>query len=329
MGLMAENLSRATKRKRIVDNVSMSLEAGEICSLLGPSGSGKSSLLRLIMGLDRLDSGSIRLNGCAVAGDGLHLPADQRGASMVFQDFTLFPHLNVQENIEFGSKRADVDCSAIVEMLEIGHLTRRSIANLSGGEQQRVALARALASGPSILLLDEPFSNIDNMLKERLYKRVLEYLRNVGTTVILATHDHREAFFFSDGIFVMRDGRLIDSNSPEDVYQRPASLWVAEFFGSTNIMTEVDLAQMGNAMPKGHYLVRPEMLQIVKTGVSAVLESSGYFGFFRDLVFRTDSGRVLKLRTQEPVVATIGDTVHLTLRSDVVPHRLDDTEASV
>ena len=321
--LEAENLKRVTARRHIVNDVSLFLGAGEIGALLGPSGSGKSSFLRLVMGLDTLDGGRVSLDGRTLAGDGLHIPPERRGMSMVFQDFTLFPHLSVQENLTFGKKRADIDLDGIVDMLEIAHLTRRSIGTLSGGEQQRVAIARSLASGPKLLLLDEPFSNIDNMLKERLYDRVLGYLRHTGITAILATHDHNEAFFFSDRMFVMKDGSLIDSNSPEGIYRSPASHWVAEFFGTVNVLSEKYLAQLGKTVPPGQYLVRPEMLEVAPSGMSATLELSTFFGFYRDLKATSEHGQELRLRVQEAGDLQVGDRFHIRLRNGAEPHRLE------
>jgi ABC-type Fe3+/spermidine/putrescine transport system ATPase subunit len=278
------------------------------------------------MGLDTLTDGRLSLEGAVLAGNGVHIPPEQRGISMVFQEFTLFPHLNVQDNLTFGRQRSKVELDTIVDMLEIGHLTRRTIGNLSGGEQQRVALARSLASGPKVLLLDEPFSNIDSMLKERLYHRLLQYLRHVGTTVILATHDHDEAFFFSDRIFVMKDGRLIDTNTPEGIYRSPANLWVAEFFGAANVLTHQDLSHFGKAVPDGRYLVRPETLEIDGSGLPATVKLASYFGFYRDLNVKTETGHQLKVRVHDGAEHAIGDTVHIRVRPDVTLHRLQGAE---
>jgi len=226
----------AGRSQRAVDQVSFSLQAGEIGVLIGPSGCGKTTLLRAVAGLERADAGSIRLAGDMVSSPQLHLPAESRRIGMVFQDYALFPHLDVARNVGFGlthlapaERSARVQESlALVGLAQSGHLHPHQ---LSGGQQQRVALARALAPKPRLLLLDEPFSNLDVDLRERLAHEVRGILKAAGATALFVTHDQLEAFAIGDRIGVMHEGRLQQWDEAYALYHRPATRFVAEFIG--------------------------------------------------------------------------------------------------
>ena len=224
------------RSQRAVGQVSFSLQAGEIGVLIGPSGCGKTTLLRAVAGLERANAGSIRLAGDMVSSPQLHLPAESRRIGMVFQDYALFPHLDVARNVGFGlthlapaERSARVKESlALVGLTQSGHLHPHQ---LSGGQQQRVALARALAPKPRLLLLDEPFSNLDVDLRERLAHEVRGILKAAGATALFVTHDQLEAFAIGDRIGVMHEGHLQQWDEAYALYHRPATRFVAEFIG--------------------------------------------------------------------------------------------------
>jgi iron(III) transport system ATP-binding protein len=219
-----------------VDAVSLSVARGEILALLGPSGSGKSTLLRLIAGFELPDAGSVAINGRVVAEPGVAVPPERRGVGIVFQDYALFPHLTVEGNVAFGLHALDrwrrrERVRSFLELVGLPALARRYPHELSGGQQQRVALARALAPRPRLLLLDEPFSNLDVDLRERLAHEVRGILKAAGATALFVTHDQLEAFAIGDLIGVMHQGHLHQWDDAYALYHRPATRFVAEFIG--------------------------------------------------------------------------------------------------
>ncbi|GAA6141535.1 ABC transporter ATP-binding protein [Hydrogenophaga sp. 5NK40-0174] len=222
--------------KAAVDGVSLGLQDGEIGVLIGPSGCGKTTLLRAVAGLERASAGSISLKGQVVSGDQDHVPAEKRRIGMVFQDYALFPHLSVGRNVAFGihGKSRTEQSRRVAEMLDLVGLSGmqdRYPHELSGGQQQRVALARALAPAPALLLLDEPFSNLDVDLRERLAHELRGILKAAGATALFVTHDQAEAFAIGDRIGVMHAGRMHQWDDAYTLYHRPATRFVAEFIG--------------------------------------------------------------------------------------------------
>jgi iron(III) transport system ATP-binding protein len=212
----------------------LALQRGSICCLLGPSGCGKTTVLRCIAGFERVSAGSIRVDGAVVSGPGVHVAPEQRRIGMVFQDYALFPHLNVARNVGFGipDRRAGRERAAqLLGLVGLGDVAQRHPHELSGGQQQRVALARALAPQPSLLLLDEPFSNLDVELREQLAIEVRGILKTTGTTAVFVTHDQNEAFAMADEIAVMNDGRIQQIDSAYNLYHRPGNRFVADFIG--------------------------------------------------------------------------------------------------
>ncbi len=221
--------------------LSLSVQPGEVVALLGPSGSGKTTLLRMVAGFVTPDSGSVRLGGRVVADDSGSVPPEQRGAGMVFQDHALFPHLTVWKNVAFGLNRETsgerhTRVQEALDMVGLAGLEQRFPHELSGGQQQRVALARALAPRPIVLLLDEPFASLDASLRAQLRDEVATIVRQSGATTLFVTHDQEEAMFMGDRVAVLREGRLEQIGSPEDVYHHPASRFVAEFMGKTDFL---------------------------------------------------------------------------------------------
>ncbi len=233
---------------RAVDELSFALEEGEFFTLLGPSGCGKTSTLRCIAGLERPDSGCITVGDRVVysSADGLFVPPNERQLGMVFQSYAIWPHMNVFDNVAFpfrtsrhkvGKAEIRERVERALETVELGHLTGRYATQLSGGQQQRLALARALVIEPSLLLLDEPLSNLDAKLRESLRFELKRLQREQGITTLYVTHDQSEALAFSNRIAVMRNGQISQLGSPREVYLEPADPFVADFVGTTNFIT--------------------------------------------------------------------------------------------
>lgn len=235
--LQLEQLRLAYNRQVIVEGLSLSLPRGAIACLLGPSGCGKTTVLRAIAGFEPVAAGTIRLDGQVVSSAKQHVPPEKRRIGMVFQDYALFPHLTVQRNVEFGlhghlrSQAAERRATQMLEIVGLSQAAQKYPHELSGGQQQRVALARALAPQPQLLLLDEPFSNLDIDLRERLAGEVREILKVTGTTAVLVTHDQLEAFAVADEIGVMYAGRIQQWDSAYNLYHRPSNRFVADFVG--------------------------------------------------------------------------------------------------
>ncbi|MGW5638449.1 ABC transporter ATP-binding protein [Streptomyces sp. NPDC003832] len=239
---MLLSLENATVRfggRAVLDAVDLSVAEHEVVCVLGPSGSGKSTLLRAVAGLQPLDAGRVSLDGHDQSG----VPAHRRGVGLMFQDHQLFPQRDVGGNVAFGlrmhgaSKRQQADRVAeLLELVGLPGAARRAVAALSGGEQQRVALARALAPRPRLLMLDEPLGQLDRSLRERLVIELRELFGELGTTVLAVTHDQGEAFALADRVVVMRDGRIAQTGTPLEVWQRPADAFVARFLGFDNVV---------------------------------------------------------------------------------------------
>jgi len=226
----------AGAERAAVQDVSFGLQAGDIGVLIGPSGCGKTTLLRAVAGLERAQGGSIRLGDTLVSSAQTHMSAEHRRIGMVFQDYALFPHLDVGHNVGFGIAHLEPAARArrvaeVLELVGLGGSERRYAHELSGGQQQRVALARALAPSPHLLLLDEPFSNLDVDLRERLAHEIRTILKEARATALFVTHDQLEAFAVGDSIGVMQDGRLHQWDDAYTLYHRPATRFVADFIG--------------------------------------------------------------------------------------------------
>jgi iron(III) transport system ATP-binding protein len=228
--------SRSTGARAAVEAATLGLRQGQIGVLIGPSGCGKTSLLRAVAGLERVAAGSVRMDGRLLASTTEHMEPEDRRIGMVFQDYALFPHLSVRENVAFGVKHLGRDerearVTEVLESVGLAHAARRPPHQLSGGQQQRVALARALAPAPQLLLLDEPFSSLDADLRDRLVQDIRAILNQSGTTALFVTHDQLEAFAIGDVIGVMHHGRLEQWDDAYALYHRPATRFVADFIG--------------------------------------------------------------------------------------------------
>jgi iron(III) transport system ATP-binding protein len=238
--LEVRNLIRRFDGRTVVDDVSLSIEAGQVTCLLGPSGCGKSTTLRMIAGVDMQDEGAIWVDGALVCDTRFRVPPERRAIGLMFQDFALFPHLSVADNVAFGLRKdADNRSRRVDELLERVSLTgfgAKFPHELSGGEQQRVALARALAPRPRILLMDEPFSGLDERLRDGIRDDTLSLLKEEGTAVLLVTHEPHEAMRMADEIALMRAGRIVQRGAPYNIYNAPADRAAAAFFSDINIL---------------------------------------------------------------------------------------------
>jgi iron(III) transport system ATP-binding protein len=237
-------VSKSFGSVKAVQALDLEVPRGELMAVLGPSGCGKTTLLRLIAGFERPEAGTVTVGDTRVAGPDCFVAPERRRIGMVFQDYALFPHLSVQANVAFGLERRGRDgrgelTRRTLELVGLQHKSERYPHELSGGERQRVALARALAPEPEVVLLDEPFSNLDATLRAGLRREVELILRDAGATALLVTHDQEEALSLADRLGVMRDGRLVQVGAPEDVYARPAGRWTAQFVGEVNVLSGV------------------------------------------------------------------------------------------
>ena len=262
---MAERLvvERASKTypggNHVLKGPTFTVEPGTFMVLLGPSGSGKTTLLRSVAGIERLSSGRVVIGDTVVADTRTHVPPERRDLSMVFQDYALWPHLSARDNVAFALRRrrlgragARVRAAAMLERVGLGHLAERFPNQLSGGEQQRVALARALVADTGLLLCDEPLSNLDADLRERMRVEISSLVRDAGATTIYITHDQLEAFALADQVGVLEGGVLVQAGTPEEIYGAPASLFVARFTGlAGELAVEVLDARRGGPVSVG------------------------------------------------------------------------------
>ncbi len=295
-----------------VSDISFSVNQGEILCILGPSGCGKTTILRAIAGFQNITAGRITLNGRIVSSPTIHLPAEKRKVGMVFQDYALFPHLCVADNIGFGLKQREknsrkAQIQLMMELVGLGGLERRYPHELSGGQQQRVALARALAPNPVMVLMDEPFSNLDPDMTVKMRKELYHLLRQTKTTSILVTHDHDEAFAMADNVAVLHEGRLVQCDTPEIIYHLPSCPFVAEFVGQAdfipgNIQNGQVETELGPFTNQERYqgsanvlvMIRPDDLQITHVGTgNARIESRQFRGSENLYAIRLASGRLV------------------------------------
>ena len=298
-----------------LDGVHLAIRRGSRTAIVGPSGSGKTTLLRLIAGFDVPDSGSILLDGRLLADGTAAEPAYRRGIGVVMQDGALFPHLTIADNIGFGLPRGESRRQRIVELLDTVGLDRsmldRKPDQLSGGQQQRVAIARALAIRPRLMLLDEPFSALDTGLRAATRQAVAAMLESAGVTTILVTHDQAEALSFADQVAIMRDGKLVQAGTPEELYRRPVNAATAEFLGQAIILpakisggrARCSLGEIRVEGPdfegEDAILLRPEQIQLTPVTADggagvARIETIAFFGGWSDLTIRpfADAGGI-------------------------------------
>lgn len=331
--LELEGVSVRFGERAVVDAVDLEVAEHEIVCVLGPSGSGKSTLLRVVAGLQPVSDGRVLLGGADQAG----VPAHRRGVGLMFQDHQLFPHRDVGGNVAFGLRMRGAARGAyeaqVAELLELVGLPGaqgRAVASLSGGEQQRVALARALAPSPRLLMLDEPLGQLDRGLRERLVVELQGLFSRLGTTVLAVTHDQGEAFALADRVVVMRDGRIAQAGTPLEVWQRPASEFVARFLGFENVVPAVVSGGAADTpwgkvpvpagSPEGEHrlLVRPAGV-VLGEGLACTVESRTFRGTHVALLLRPEAGPVLEADCGLARAPSVGDRVSVSFTpSEVV-----------
>jgi iron(III) transport system ATP-binding protein len=321
-----EEVGKSFGAVKAVSELTLEVRPGELVAVLGPSGCGKTTLLRLIAGFERPDTGSVTVGDIRVAGPGCFVAPERRRIGMVFQDYALFPHLTVEDNVAFGlARRPRGERAALtrrtLELVGLQHKAGSYSHQLSGGERQRVALARALAPEPEVVLLDEPFSNLDASLRAGLRREVELILRDAQATAVLVTHDQEEALTLADRLAVMRDGRLVQVGAPEDVYARPSGRWTAQFLGEVNVLAgvargadvETELGTFDLPWPASgtvHVAVRPEQFDVHadRHGNAEVVsrEFRGHDVLYR---LRHEGGRTVLVQLPSLELYEVGDKV--------------------
>jgi len=337
MTLSITGIRKAFGGHVVIDGIDLQVREGELVALLGPSGSGKTTMLRLIAGFEDADAGEIRLGNRIVVHDQISVPPERRKIGMVFQDYALFPHLSVRENVAFGLPRAKTRDARVREVLErvgLGPWIDQMPHFLSGGQQQRVALARALAPNPSIVLLDEPFSNLDPALRGQVRADVRRILQDAGVTAILVTHDQEEALSIADRIAVLFDGRIVQFATPEDLYERPATREVAAFVGDAQFLhgearggeVETELGCLRLLEPAEgpvDVLIRPEMIALAPyeegtDGVQGTVVNRRFFGRDQQIDIELPSGTSLIARVPTHRRYVTGQHISVTITRPVL-----------
>ncbi|WP_017305682.1 ABC transporter ATP-binding protein [Spirulina subsalsa] len=337
--LTLENVSKTYAAGSIpaVNQVSLQLQEGDLLGLLGPSGCGKTTLLRLIAGFEEPDQGWVEIGGTRVAGQGQWLPPERRGVGMVFQDYALFPHLTVANNIAFGlqqgkkmSQSVRQRVGEVLHLVGLEGLAQRYPYQLSGGQQQRVALARALAPRPALVLLDEPLSNLDVQVRLRLRQELRMILKAAHTAAVFVTHDQEEALSISDWVGVMQQGNLEQLGTPERVYLEPSSRFVAEFVTQANFLpaqrrpegwkTELGFFELPETQEElGEIMVRQEDLILQPDeGGNGVIRDRQFLGREHYYSLETTTGQRLMARTTQQKALAIGTKVQIS----VIPQSL-------
>jgi putative spermidine/putrescine transport system ATP-binding protein len=337
-----ESLSKVYGAVRAVDRISVEIGDGEFISLLGPSGCGKTTTLKMIAGFEQASEGAIRFDGADV----VRVPAEKRDIGMVFQNYALFPHMTVDQNLAFGLEMRRVPRAAmreridrVLEMVQLSGFSGRYPSQLSGGQQQRVALARALVIEPRILLLDEPLANLDAKLREEMRVFIRDLQRRVGITTVYVTHDQAEAMTMSDRVVVMFGGRIAQVGAPADIYERPQNLDVARFVGQVNLVSGTVAAADGDTLaidtafgrataPAREDLrpgaavtlsLRPEAIELGapgKAGAPGRVEARYYSGSLIDYRIALDGGETLHVQAFPTIAFAEGDRVSVHAPAD-------------
>ncbi|WP_071673675.1 ABC transporter ATP-binding protein [Nioella nitratireducens] len=345
--LDVQNLTCAFAGRTVLRDVSLTVAPGEVMCLLGPSGCGKTTTLRIIAGIERQSSGTVRVDGRTLADGDLNLPPEARGVGLIFQDFALFPHLSVAQNVAFGLSGTRSDKARRVDELlarvDLKGYGDKAPHMLSGGEQQRVALARALAPRPGVMLMDEPFSGLDNRLRDGIRDETLELLKEEGTAVVLVTHEPEEAMRMADQIALMRGGRIVQQGAPYNIYNAPCDRDAAAFFSDVNVISGTVKGALtdtafGQFLAPGHpdgtevdIIFRPQHVKIdfdrggrgpnptPLDGVPArgIVERARFMGHESLVEFRMDfNNQILKATVPAVFLPKPGMALWLTIRRD-------------
>ena len=343
--LEIKNIVKDFGGRRVVDDVSLTVMPGQVTCLLGPSGCGKSTTLRIVAGVEMQDSGTIHVDGKLVCDTVFRLPPEQRNIGLMFQDFALFPHLTVAQNVAFGlnTRKPSARVNNLLKKVGMLRYADDYPHQLSGGEQQRVALARALAPQPQIMLMDEPFSGLDDRLRDDIRDETLEVLKSEGTAVLLVTHEPGEAMRMADEIALMREGRIVQRGAPYNIYNAPVDLEAAAFFSDINVirgkvegaLTDTPFGQfLAPGVPNGtdvDIMVRPQHLKIDfdrggrgpnptpedGTAARGVVERARFMGASSLVEFRMDfDGSILKAIVPSVFLPKPGMPLWIMIRRD-------------
>ncbi len=328
--LECSGLGKSFGEGPVVDRLNLSLQRGQVLSLLGRSGCGKTTTLRMIAGFEEPDQGTVAVNGEIVGAPGRQVPPEKRSVGIVVQEGALFPHLSVQQNIAYGlpkGEQKDQRISQVLELVGMADFRHRMPHELSGGQGQRIALARALAPSPEVLLLDEPFSNLDPRLREQVRRDVLQILRDSGVSSVFVTHDQQEALFMGDVVAVMNQGRIEQCASPEEIFHQPATRFVAEFIGIADflpawrsgetVITELGPVDWPGSSPDGELevMVRPDCLICHPSEEGeAVISEREFRGPFNLYQVALPSGRSVRCLLSHTRTYAPGTTVKVALR---------------
>ena len=347
VAISIDNVIKRFGKDTIINGLSLDVRPGEFFTLLGPSGCGKTTLLRMIIGFNTIEGGEIKIDGKVIN----DIPTNKRNMGMVFQNYAIFPHMSVRDNVAFGLKnrkipQAQIESQVddILKVVKIDHLKKRMPTKLSGGQQQRVALARAIVIHPEVLLMDEPLSNLDAKLRVEMRNAIKRIQQQVGITTLYVTHDQEEALAVSDRIAVMNGGVIQQIDTPKNIYQRPANLFVSTFIGLSNIMDgTVDMSQGGTRVRIGDYSVamdnlddavfqgqpvkvsvRPEEFIISRSsqeGIPAIVRSSVFLGVTTHYFVETEDGREMEVIQNSDIWDIIPD--HTPVRLGVQPTKIN------
>lgn len=322
LAIRARDLTRSYGDAVALDHFSLDVWEGGVVTLLGPSGCGKTTALRVIAGFENAD-GAVEIHGRKVLDQGIFIPPEKRNVGMVFQDYALFPHMTVAGNVAYGLPKGEraMRMGQVLELVGLTGLEDRMPNELSGGQQQRVALARALAPKPEVILLDEPFSNLDASLRDRVRRELRMILTEARTTAVFVTHDQEEALATSDIVAVMREGRVLQADTPGHLYSNPADPWIAEFLGDADVLeseardgrveTPIGLFET-ELLGRVSVIVRPENVQIsLGETPNAVVSGSEFFGHDQLVTLALHGGTMVRARIGPRPVYRVGQTARV------------------
>ena len=322
--IRTRSVSKSYDEEQVLSDFNLDVWKGSITGILGSSGSGKTTALRLIAGFDRPDAGIIEMKNEVIVSDEVWLPPERRNIGMVFQDYALFPHLTVEKNIAFGLGKNDLEqgrLKEVIDMCNLSGLINKFPQELSGGQQQRVALARALAPNPEVVLLDEPFTSLDAQMARVLRDEVVELLKNTETTAIIVTHDQEEALSVCDVVSVLEKGKIIQSSTPQEIYLNPVNKTVANSVGDPNILkgfsidgrVETSLGTFVSAYEGAlDVSIRPECIELnLDSEGSYIVKECTFYGHDQVISFQNSKGEVFRARSLPNTIYEAGDKVNI------------------
>ena len=324
--IRARSVAKSYGSETVLSDFNLDIWNGSIVGILGISGSGKTTALRLLAGFDKPDSGIIEMRDKVISSEETFLPPEERNVGMVFQDYALFPHLNVEKNISFGLSRDEIKSGRLEEVLSMCNLEtyrNKFPQELSGGQQQRVSLARALAPKPEVILLDEPFTSLDAHMARDLREEVVSLLRQTETTALIVTHDQEEALSVCDVVSVLENGKVIQSATPQEIYLNPVSQTVANSVGDPNILkgfsvdgrVETSLGTFVTAYNGAlDVSIRPECIELLLDSEgSYVVKECTFYGHDQVISFQNSKGEVFRARSLPNTIYEAGDKVNINI----------------